>query len=125
MPVIKWIGLFMAGALGNLPGQDLMQRVFASNSSTTARRACLVAGSAYLVFGLYSKEGGETSALWAMVTGTGLWALHLLQGWGLFLDPLLGGSLPLPMGLSCAAVSVLAYKCSCRGIRQSTGEPTS
>lgn len=49
--LVGWIGIFAIGALGNLPGQDLMQRVFAANSETTAKRACLVAGGLYLLFG--------------------------------------------------------------------------
>ncbi len=48
---VGWLGVFAIGALGNLPGQDLMQRVFAANSEKTARRACLVAGLMYLLFG--------------------------------------------------------------------------
>ncbi len=46
-----WLGVFLTGALGNVPGQDLMQRVFASNSATTARRACGIAGVMYLSVG--------------------------------------------------------------------------
>ncbi len=49
--VANWLGLFVAGAIGNLAAQDLMQRVFSSRSERIARRACLIAGSAYLVFG--------------------------------------------------------------------------
>ena len=48
---MAWLGVFAVGALGNLPGQDLMQRVFAAKSERVARRACLLAGSLYLVFG--------------------------------------------------------------------------
>ena len=49
--LVGWIGVFAIGALGNLPGQDLMQRVFAANSERTAKRACLLAGFMYLIFG--------------------------------------------------------------------------
>ncbi|MBX3438417.1 MAG: sodium:solute symporter family protein, partial [Planctomycetaceae bacterium] len=49
---LGWLGLFITGSLGNVPGQDLLQRVFASDSDRTARRACLVAGVVYLGFGL-------------------------------------------------------------------------
>ncbi len=49
--LLGWLGVFATGALGNVPGQDLMQRVFAARSASTARWACLVAGAAYLVFG--------------------------------------------------------------------------
>ncbi len=47
-----WLGVFVVAALGNLPGQELMQRVFSSKSATVARNACLLAGAAYLIFGL-------------------------------------------------------------------------
>jgi SSS family solute:Na+ symporter len=50
-PLAGWLGLLAAGALGNLPGQDLLQRIFAARSARVARRACLVAGVAYLTFG--------------------------------------------------------------------------
>jgi len=49
--LVDWLGVFAIGALGNLPGQDLMQRVFSSNSEKTAKRACLIAGVVYLTFG--------------------------------------------------------------------------
>lgn len=49
--IVGWIGVFAIGALGNMPGQDLLQRVFASDSERTAKRACFVAGVLYLIFG--------------------------------------------------------------------------
>ncbi len=49
--LIGWLGVFAIGAAGNLPGQDLMQRVFASNSQRTAQHACFIAGVMYLLFG--------------------------------------------------------------------------
>ena len=49
--LLSWISLFVIGSLGSVPGQDLMQRVFSSNSEKTAKRACLIAGIAYLSFG--------------------------------------------------------------------------
>lgn len=49
--LVGWLGIFVIGAAGNLPAQDLMQRVFASKSEHTARLACLVAGIMYLLFG--------------------------------------------------------------------------
>lgn len=65
-----WVGLLLAGALGNIPGQDVLQRVFASKTETVARRACLLAGGLYLLLGvlpvglglaarLLAPEGGE------------------------------------------------------------------
>lgn len=50
--LVGWLGVFAIGALGNLPGQDLMQRVFAAKSASTAKKACLVAGLMYLSFGM-------------------------------------------------------------------------
>ena len=49
--LLAWSGLLVAGALGNIPGQDVLQRVFASRTERVARRACLVAGGLYLVLG--------------------------------------------------------------------------
>ena len=48
---LTWAGLLLTGALGNIPGQDVMQRVFAARSASVARRACLIAGGLYLVLG--------------------------------------------------------------------------
>jgi len=49
---IVWLGTWGSGILGNIPGQDLMQRVFASRSARTAVNACVLAGIVYLAFGL-------------------------------------------------------------------------
>ncbi|MEX1366509.1 MAG: sodium:solute symporter [Nannocystaceae bacterium] len=46
-----WLGLLCAGALGNLPGQDLGQRIFAARSARVAQAACIVAGVLYLGLG--------------------------------------------------------------------------
>lgn len=50
---VSWVAVVAVGALGNIPGQDLLQRVFAARSEVVARRACLLAGAAYLGFGLF------------------------------------------------------------------------
>ncbi|MCA9161642.1 MAG: sodium:solute symporter family protein [Planctomycetales bacterium] len=47
-----WLGTLASGMFGNIPGQDLMQRVFAANSAKTASRACVLAGVIYILFGL-------------------------------------------------------------------------
>ncbi|MEQ8278044.1 MAG: sodium:solute symporter family protein [Deltaproteobacteria bacterium] len=49
---VGWVGVFAIGVFGNLPGQDLMQRVFAAKSETVAKQACWLAGIAYVVFGM-------------------------------------------------------------------------
>jgi len=47
-----WVAVLAIGALGNLPGQDLLQRIFAARSQRVAQGACLFAGVAYLAFGM-------------------------------------------------------------------------
>ncbi len=230
---LLWLGVLCAGALGNIPSQDLTQRIFASRSANTARAACVVAGVAYIAvglvplltglagsvlfphagqgsilavlarallspafavlfllavmsavlstidsailsvssvlsqnilsripqrrlqglglnklsvivigvaslllayagesayslletayemglvalfvplsLGLFSKWGGERAALASMVVGTVAWVLHLLLGWEFFCGPSLAAILPLPMGLSCAALGTVCY----------------
>ncbi len=49
--VWAWTGLLAAGALGNLPGQDLTQRIFAARSARVASAACVIAGVLYLALG--------------------------------------------------------------------------
>ena len=46
-----WSNLLLIGMLGNLPGSDLMQRVFAARSAEIAKRACIIAGCSYLALG--------------------------------------------------------------------------
>ena len=65
--LLAWSGLLVAGALGNIPGQDVLQRVFASRSERVARRACLISGGLYLLLG-------------AVPVGLGLAAGLLLPG---------------------------------------------
>ena len=60
---LAWSGLLVAGALGNIPGQDVLQRVFASKTERVARRACLIAGSLYLVLGAIPVVLGLTARL--------------------------------------------------------------
>ncbi|MEZ4466974.1 MAG: sodium:solute symporter family protein [bacterium] len=46
-----WLGILCAGALGNIPSQDVMQRVFSARSASAAKWACIVGGVLYLVLG--------------------------------------------------------------------------
>jgi len=82
--LMGWVGVFVVGALGNVPGQDLMQRVFSSRSSSVARRACLIAGVAYLVMGFVPPMLGLAANLLMPGSKTGA-TLPALAG--LFLDP--------------------------------------
>jgi len=50
--VLAWLGAWATGLFGNIPGQDLQQRVFAAKSPDTAMRACILAGVLYLMFGM-------------------------------------------------------------------------
>ncbi|MEE8586723.1 MAG: sodium:solute symporter family protein [Acidobacteriota bacterium] len=61
--LLQWLSVFCIAALGNIPGQDLMQRVFASRSARVAQRACWWAGSAYLAFGMIPVMLGLASRL--------------------------------------------------------------
>ena len=48
---VGWVSVLAVSAIGNLPGQDLFQRVFASKSARIARNACLISGALYVVLG--------------------------------------------------------------------------
>jgi solute:Na+ symporter, SSS family len=50
--ILALIGIFLTGALGNIPGQDLQQRIQSSASAPIARWSFLWAGLIYLVVGL-------------------------------------------------------------------------
>ncbi len=47
----QWCSLLVAGTIGIIPGQDLMQRVFAARSRRVAIGACLTGGVLYLLLG--------------------------------------------------------------------------
>ena len=58
-----WLGILCAGALGNIPSQDIMQRVFAARSATIAKSACLIAGVLYIIIGAGPVILGLTGAV--------------------------------------------------------------
>jgi Na+/proline symporter len=82
---VGWFGVLAIGALGNLPGQDLTQRVFASRSERTAVLACHVSGVAYLALGCLPLLLGLAANVLAPETA-GQSTLPALAG--LFSDPL-------------------------------------
>lgn len=47
----NFMGVILVGAIGNISGQDLTQRIFSSRSSQVAQKACLLAGCLYIVVG--------------------------------------------------------------------------
>lgn len=50
--LLGWLGVLAIGALGNLPGQELSQRMFASKDERTAVWACHLSGIGYLTVGM-------------------------------------------------------------------------
>ncbi|MCA9687439.1 MAG: hypothetical protein KC457_35080, partial [Myxococcales bacterium] len=50
--LVAWLGVLAVGALGNLPGQELAQRMFAAKDERTAVWACHLSGIGYLSVGL-------------------------------------------------------------------------
>lgn len=50
--VLGWTGTWCTGLFGNIPGQDLQQRIFSAKSAKVAAQACIVSGITYLMFGL-------------------------------------------------------------------------
>lgn len=45
------VGVFLTGLFGNVPGQDIQQRVASARTARTARGMCIIAGLLYLLFG--------------------------------------------------------------------------
>ena len=68
---IVWLGTWGSGVFGNIPGQDLMQRVFASKSARTAVNACVLAGVVYIAFGLIPVGLGLASRILLPADGNG------------------------------------------------------
>jgi len=50
--LVGWLSVLAVGALGNIPGQDLAQRIFAARSERAATTACCVAGVLYVLLGM-------------------------------------------------------------------------
>lgn len=70
--ILAWSATWLNGIFGNIPGQDLMQRVFAAKSSKVAKQACVLAGVVYILFGLLPVGLGLASRL--------VWPDELPQG---------------------------------------------
>jgi solute:Na+ symporter, SSS family len=65
LALLAWTATWLNGIFGNIPGQDLMQRVFAAKSSRVAQQACVLAGVVYILFGLLPVALGLASLhLW-------------------------------------------------------------
>lgn len=65
LALLAWTATWLNGIFGNIPGQDLMQRVFSARSSRVAQQACVLAGGVYILFGLLPVALGLASLhLW-------------------------------------------------------------
>jgi len=61
--VLGWVSLLCIGILGNLPGQDLTQRIFSAKSARVAVSACLISGVAYVLLGMVPAFSGLAANL--------------------------------------------------------------
>ncbi len=52
--LLSYLNVFAIASLGNLPGQDLAQRIFSAKSEQTAQRSCIIAGIFYIFLGSIS-----------------------------------------------------------------------
>jgi Na+/proline symporter len=50
--ILGVVGIFLTGLLGNVPGQDLQQRVLCARSPQVARWSCIISSVLYLAVGL-------------------------------------------------------------------------
>jgi Na+/proline symporter len=76
--LLAYFGAWATGVMGNIPGQDLQQRVFSARDERTAVQACLLTGVTYFCFGMIPVSLGlvsriivpdapENGILWVMV----------------------------------------------------------
>jgi len=84
---VGWLSVLAIGMLGNLPGQDLAQRIFASKSARVAVQACLLAGALYVVLGMLPVLSGLAADL---LGGAGQDSASLPLLASLLLSPWLG-----------------------------------
>ena len=85
--IVGWLSLLTIGMLGNIPGQDLAQRIFASKSARVAVQACLLAGVLYIAFGMAPVLSGLAADL---LGGAGQDSASLAVLASLLLSPWLG-----------------------------------
>lgn len=100
LALLGWTTTWINGIFGNIPGQDLMQRIFASRSGTVASRACILAGCAYILFGLLPVGLGLASRQ--------LWPDELPQGSDGQVLLALAELLLSPVGICLMVVTLLA-----------------
>jgi Na+/proline symporter len=61
--LLAYFGAWTTGILGNIPGQDLQQRIFSARDEKTAVRACLLTGVTYFGFGMIPVSLGLISRI--------------------------------------------------------------
>jgi len=66
---VGWVSVLAIGVLGNIPGQDLTQRMFASRTADIARSACVIAGVAYVALGFVPVLSGLAADVLRVDTG--------------------------------------------------------
>jgi hypothetical protein len=64
------VGVFLTGLFGNVPGQDIQQRVASARTARTARWMCIIAGLLYLLFGFIPMYLG-LAARWLFAANLG------------------------------------------------------
>ena len=77
---VGWLSVLAIGVLGNIPGQDLSQRIFASRSAGIAKPACLIAGFAYVSIGMIPVLTGLAANLLDLPEAGGRATLLALAG---------------------------------------------
>jgi len=100
--LVGWLSLLAIGMLGNIPGQDLAQRIFASKSARVAVQACLLAGVLYVVFGMVPVLSGLAADL---LGGEGTESATIAVLASLLLSPWLGALFVL--ALTSAVLSTI------------------
>lgn len=104
---LAWTATWLNGVFGNIPGQDLMQRVFSARSSRVAKQACVLAGGVYIVFGLLPVGLGLASRLiWPDALPQGSEGHVLLAMAERFLTP------PMICLFAVAIVSIVVSTCT-------------
>jgi len=100
--LVGWLSLLAIGMLGNIPGQDLSQRIFASKSARVAVQACLLAGVLYVLFGMVPVLSGLAADL---IGGAGQDQASLAVLASLLLSPWMGALFVL--ALTSAVLSTI------------------
>lgn len=103
------LGTFLTGLLGNIPGQDLQQRIFSSESERTASLSCILSGILYIIFGLIPVFLGLAAHLYLSdsITAEDLKAERILPIMaGTYLGDFMGGIMVVVFIIAVIAIVV-------------------